>query len=126
YTVAVYFSGTIPLPAGDLNLPDDRYLPSMVSGVLTLVDPPVETGQTLYLSTADSGSVAGVAYSGEDLLGFNLDTGEWSLLFDGSDVGLAGQDVTAFAWLPDGSLLVALGDDTYLSALNRPAERGGI
>ncbi|MCC6606866.1 MAG: CSLREA domain-containing protein [Anaerolineae bacterium] len=126
YTVAVYFSGTIPLPAGDLNLPDDRYLPSMVSGVLTLVDPPVETGQTLYLSTADSGSVAGVTYSGEDLLGFNLDTGEWSLLFDGSDVGLAGQDVTAFAWLPDGSLLVALGDDTYLSALNRPAERGGI
>ena len=126
YTVAVYFSGTIPLPTGDLNLPDDRYLPATTSGVLTLVDPPVETGQTLYLSTSDGGIVDDVAYSGEDLLGFDLDTGEWSLLFDGSDVGLAGQDVTAFAWLPDGSLLVALGDDVYLSALNRPAERGGV
>ncbi|MBK8901813.1 MAG: CSLREA domain-containing protein [Anaerolineaceae bacterium] len=120
YTVAVYFSGTIPLPAGNLNLPDDRYLPSMTSGLLTLVDPPVETGQTLYLSTTDSGTVDGVAYSGEDMLGFDLDTGEWSLLFDGSDVGLAGRDVTAFAWLPDGSLLIAVAEDFYLGV------QGGI
>ncbi|MCA9947771.1 MAG: hypothetical protein KC449_30025, partial [Anaerolineales bacterium] len=59
YTVDVYFSGTIPLPSGNLNLPDDRYLPSSVSGLLTIVEPVVETGQTLYLSTAHSGTVDG-------------------------------------------------------------------
>ncbi len=125
YIVAVYFSGTIPLPSGSLSLPDDRYLPTAASGLLTIVDPPVGTGQTLYLSTSDSGSVDGIAYSGEDILGFDLDTGEWSLLFDGSDVGLAGQNVTAFAWLPDGSLLLTFAEDFYLSALNRPVDRGG-
>ena len=125
YTINVYFSGTIPLPGGNLTLPDDRYLPATVSGSLTIEEEPVETGQTLYLSTADGGTVDNIAYSGEDVLGFDLDSGAWSLLFDGSDVGLAGQNVTAFAWLPDGSLLVALADDTYLAELDRPAERGG-
>ncbi|MCB8979732.1 MAG: CSLREA domain-containing protein [Ardenticatenaceae bacterium] len=126
YTVDVYFSGTIPLPSGNLNLPDDRYLPSSVSGLLTIVEPVVETGQTLYLSTAHSGTVDGIVYSPEDVLGFDLENGQWSLLFDGSDVGLAGQDVTAFAWLPDGSLLVAVAEDFYLGALNQPvAGKGG-
>ncbi|MCB8926393.1 MAG: CSLREA domain-containing protein [Ardenticatenaceae bacterium] len=126
YTVDVYFSGTIPLPGVSLNLTDDRYLPATAVGELTIIDEPVETGETLYVSTATSGTVAGIVYSGEDLLGYDLDSGTWSLLFDGSDVGLAGQNVTAFAWLPDGSLLVAVADDFYLAELDRPTERGGI
>jgi hypothetical protein len=124
YSVAVYFSGTIPLPSGNLNLPDDRYFPSMTSGSLTIIEEPMETGETLYLSTPTGGMVDSIAYSGEDVLGFDLDSGEWSLLFDGSDVGLAGQNVTAFTWLPDGSLLVAVANDFYLAELDRPTERG--
>jgi hypothetical protein len=125
YTVAIYFSGTIPLPGGNLSLLDDRFLPATVSGSLTIEDEQVETGQTLYLSTADGGTVDGIAYNDEDVLGFDLDSGEWSLLFDGSDVGLANTNVTAFAWLPDGSLLLALADDFYLAELDRPTDRGG-
>ncbi|MAT95737.1 MAG: hypothetical protein CL608_01110 [Anaerolineaceae bacterium] len=124
YTIDVYFSGTIPLPNGNLNLPDDRYLPSSVSGSLTIIEEPMETGETLYLSTPTSGMVDGIAYSSEDVLGFDLDSGAWSLLFDGSDVGLAGQNVTAFAWLPNGSLLVAVADDFYLPGLDAPVTRG--
>ncbi len=124
YTVDVYFSGTIPLPSGNLNLPDDRYLPSSVSGSLTIAEEPVETGETLYLSTATGGTVSGIAYGPEDVLGFDLDSGTWSLVFDGSDVGLAGQNIAAFEWLPDGSLLVAVAEDFYLAELDRPTERG--
>ena len=125
YTVDVYFSGTIPLPNDDLNLPDDRYLPATVSGSLTIIEEPVETGQTLYLSTPYGGTVDGITYDGEDILGFDLDTGEWSLLFDGSDVGLAEQNVTAFAWLPDGSLLLAFANDFYLPELGILAGKSG-
>ena len=123
YAVDVYFSGTIPLPGGSLNLVDSRYSPATTTGSLTIIEP--MDGQTLYLSTPSGGEVEGIAYSGEDILGFDLDSGEWSLLFDGSDVGLAYQNVTAFAWLPDGSLLLAVGDDFYLPELNVPAARGG-
>ncbi len=125
YTVDVYFSGTIPLPNGNLNLPDDRYLPATASGSLTITEEPVETGETLYLSTPTGGTVDGIVYGGEDVLGYDLDSGAWSLVFDGSDVGLAGQNVTAFAWLPDGSLLIAVADDFYLAELDQPTERGG-
>ncbi|MCA9946623.1 MAG: hypothetical protein KC449_24245, partial [Anaerolineales bacterium] len=68
YTVSVYFSGTIPLPGGSLSLPDDRYLPATTSGLLTIEEGQVETGKSLYLSTEDGGTVAGVAYSREDVL----------------------------------------------------------
>ena len=125
YTVDVYFSGTIPLPDGELNLPDDRYLPAAVTGSLIISEEPSEPGQTLYLSTPDSGTVDGINYGGEDILGFDLDNSSWSLLFDGSDVGLSYQNITAFTWLPDGSLLLAFADDFYLPELDIPAGRGG-
>jgi hypothetical protein len=41
-------------------------------------------------------------------------------------LGWLGQNVTAFAWLPDGSLLLAVADDFYLAGLNRAADRRGI
>jgi hypothetical protein len=39
-------------------------------------------------------------------------------------VGLAGQNVTAFAWLPDGSLLIAVAEDFYMPELDAPVTRG--
>ncbi|MCA9918748.1 MAG: Ig-like domain repeat protein, partial [Anaerolineales bacterium] len=122
YTVDVYFSGVVPLPSGSLNLADDRYLPATTSGSLSIVEPASEP--ILYISTSSHGEIADIQYQKEDVLGYNLETGEWSLLFDGSDVGLAGQNVTAFAWLPDGSLLVAVEKDFYLPQLDRPAVKG--
>jgi hypothetical protein len=50
----------------------------------------------------------GVVYKNEDILRFRPQNGKWTMYFDGSDVGLAGVDVDAFAMLADGSLLLSL------------------
>jgi hypothetical protein len=49
-----------------------------------------------------------VNYADEDIVRYDLDTGEWSLFFDGSDVGLKGTDVDALQLLDDGSILLSL------------------
>lgn len=65
----------------------------------------VPTRDTLFLSTTVGGKVNGIRYRNEDILAYNLTTGVWSLVFDGSDVGIH-TDLDDFEWLPDGSLLL--------------------
>jgi CSLREA domain-containing protein len=60
YSVAVYFSGNVPLPGQTLSLSDERYLPSSVTGSLTITkeaaslaytgDTLIQTGSPLHLS----------------------------------------------------------------------------
>ncbi len=64
--------------------------------------------QPIYLSSSSNGSVQGVSFRDEDILIFDQISGNWSLHFDGSDVGLARTDVNAFLLLDDGSLLLSL------------------
>ena len=40
----------------------------------------------LYISSRFGGTIGGVSYSDEDVLEYDITTGTWSLLFDGSDV----------------------------------------
>src|SRR6185503_19252611 len=56
-----------------------------------------------YGSFGNDGTVGGVAFADEDILQFNGNT--WSLFFDGSDVGLASDNVFAFYLLDTDSLL---------------------
>lgn len=46
-----------------------------------------------------------IAFGKEDILAYRTATDEWSLYFDGSDVGLSGRNVNAFHQMADGSLL---------------------
>lgn len=55
--------------------------------------PPVEA---VYVSFAQSGVAGNVAYDNEDILLYDALTGEWQMLFDGSDVGLAGYNLDGF------------------------------
>ena len=71
----------------------------------TLVRSP-NGNNTLFISSGGNFVLNNVAYSDEDLLAYNLFTGRWQLIFDGSDVGIT-TDVDAFAWRPDGSLLLS-------------------
>jgi uncharacterized repeat protein (TIGR01451 family) len=66
--------------------------------------------QTLYLSTSRGGTVGGVAFSNEDILAYSTATGEWSMFFDGSDVGLhtSGGEIDAVHLEPEGSVLLSL------------------
>jgi hypothetical protein len=67
--------------------------------------PPPEP--TLAVSFKANGSAAGLAYTDEDVVLDDPDTG-LSLLFDGSTRGLAEEDVDALARLADGRLLLSL------------------
>ncbi|MCA9998903.1 MAG: right-handed parallel beta-helix repeat-containing protein, partial [Anaerolineales bacterium] len=78
----------------------------------------VPHGSWLLVSSSDGGQVGEVAYEDEDVLAFDLTTGQWSLFFDGSDVGLNG-DVDGVALLPGGNLLLSLDRATTVPGLGR-------
>lgn len=74
-------------------------------------------GTSLYLSSSGSGTVGGVSFSDEDILAYDMSTGTWSMVLDGSDVGLSGSrsgDIDALAIQPDGSILLSVVDATNL------------
>jgi len=48
-----------------------------------------------------------VPFDDEDILVYDTATDLWSLYFDGSDIGLNGADISAFALMPDGSILMS-------------------
>src|SRR5262249_8706938 len=73
-------------------------------------------GQSLdyyYLSTNAGGNIRGVNFTDADILrlGVGFGTSQLSMAFDGSDVGLDGnqtsEDIDAFTFLPDGSIVVS-------------------
>ena len=76
------------------------------------------TGNTfLYLSSTSNVTIGGTTYRDEDILRFDLGTSTWTLFLDGSDIGLSGTDVDAFALLQDGSLLLSLSSARSLANL---------
>jgi len=64
-------------------------------------------GETIYLSPATSGTVGGVAFDDEDILSYDTTSGTWAMYFDGSDLGLALNNLDAFYQMADGSLLLS-------------------
>ena len=60
--------------------------------------------------------MGGVSFADEDILRF--DGQNWSLLFDGSDVGLSGTDVVAFTLLNETNLLVAFSGSVTLNGVS--------
>ena len=72
-------------------------------------------GSSFYLSLAANQTVGGVAAADEDVLYF--DGSAWSTFFDGSDVGAATADLTAFALLDADSLLMSFSSTLTLNGL---------
>ncbi|MCB0062983.1 MAG: hypothetical protein KDE19_12745, partial [Caldilineaceae bacterium] len=70
----------------------------------------------LLLSSSTGGKVNGIAFADEDILAQNLETHIWKMYFDGSDVGIT-DDVDAFGVLPDGTLLLSLGNRVQVPGL---------
>ncbi len=67
-------------------------------------NPPLNT---IYLSLKDSATLGGISTKDEDIITYNVATGAWSMIFDGSDVGVGAGDIDAFAFLDDGSILMS-------------------
>ena len=66
------------------------------------------SGEIIYLSPAGSGSVAGISFADEDVLSFETSSSTWSLVIDGSDLGLSINNIDALHRLADGSFLISL------------------
>lgn len=78
----------------------------------------VNNGQApIVLSSNKNGKVGGLSYRDEDLIQYDPANAQWSLLFDGSAVGLGKVDVDGFAVLPgSGRLLFSVDQDFALAA----------
>lgn len=67
------------------------------------------------VSSTSAGVAGGVAFADEDILAYDIEAGNWSLAFDGSDAGLAAADVDGFELAADGSLYLSF--DSPIAAL---------
>jgi uncharacterized repeat protein (TIGR01451 family) len=76
-------------------------------------------GTALFLSSSSGGVAGGVVYADEDIIRYDLVTGEWSLFLDGSDIGLKGVDIDALHLLNDGSILLSLSHHLQISNLGK-------
>lgn len=61
----------------------------------------------LAFSSSSNGKVDSISFQDEDILRYDPGTDQWTLLFDGSDVGVGNADLDAFALVPDGSILMS-------------------
>jgi len=75
---------------------------------------PNEAEDVIYVTTNKAGKVRGMAYSAGDILAYDRAANNWSMVFDGSDVGLK-TAISDFELLPDGSILLALKARTVLN-----------
>lgn len=83
----------------------------------TATPPPGGSSQFYYLSSSSGGNVGGVAFADEDIVRFDSAADEWTLYFDGSDVGLGSNDVDGFHLRDDGTILLSLGKPQQVAGL---------
>ncbi len=75
----------------------------------------------LWLSFKTNTAVPGIGtVTDEDIVAYNPNTGAWSMIFDGSDVGLAALEIGGMAVLPTGDILF-----TFTAAGSVPGLVGG-
>ncbi|KAA3664886.1 MAG: Ig-like domain repeat protein, partial [Chloroflexi bacterium] len=118
YTVDATFGDAITLNGDSIDLTDDRYLPSTATGTL-IIEEAVDEVELIYMSAGYTGEILGEWVRNEDIYVFDLATEEWTLVFDGSDVGLYTANVNGLAKLEDGSLLLNLGHTRWVPGLGK-------
>lgn len=67
---------------------------------------PTEPGETIYVAAKQAGSVDGITFGMEDVLAYDVASGQWSLYLDMSRLGLI-KGIDAFTFLDDGSVLIS-------------------
>jgi subtilisin family serine protease len=84
----------------------DATLASTDTALATISSPP--SGPTLFYSFKAATTLPGIGtVQNEDIAAFDVATGTWSLVFDGSDVGLGTATLDAFCFLPGGDILLS-------------------
>lgn len=76
-------------------------------------------GPEVWLVFYDTTTIPGVgAVENEDIVSYSPDTGTWSMVFDGSDVGLAMFAIDGFALLPSGEFLLTFNTGGSVAGLS--------
>jgi hypothetical protein len=88
--------------------------------------PAPPTTQIFYISSTTGGTVDGIPFADEDVLAFNPVTGSWTMLIDGSDIGLGPTDLSSFEWLTDGTMLMSFDTPITLPGLPSVVEASDI
>lgn len=76
------------------------------------------TTNLLFVSSSSSGKAGDVKFRDEDIVAYDFASNAWQMVFDGSDVGVT-KDVDAFAFRPDGSLLLSFNAPTDVPGLGK-------
>lgn len=80
--------------------------------------PCVGAGSVIWMSFIDSARIPGIGtVKDEDVVGYDEGSGTWSLIFDGSDVGLSALEIDGLAALPGGDLLLSFTTAATLSGI---------
>lgn len=69
-----------------------------------------------YLTMQKNGSVGGISFKNEDIIGYNRTTQAWEMVFDGSDVGVQG-NVNAIAFDNNGDLYLSVQKEFTLAGV---------
>jgi len=77
--------------------------------------PSTSPNQSLYLSLTSSQIIGGVASADDDILRF--DGTNWSLFFDGSDVGVGSSDLFAFSIVDADTILMSFGTNVTVNGI---------
>jgi hypothetical protein len=88
-------------------------------GKALIIEQRTVNNERLMLSSSSSGQVGGVKFADEDILLHDATMNRWTLLFDGSDVGLAKVDINGFHWLADGALLFTVDHPITLAGVGQ-------
>lgn len=76
------------------------------------------TSQELLLAFATATNVPTIGtVENEDIVSYDLNTGVWTMVFDGSDVGLSGFAIDAFTQLADDSILLSFNEPGNVTGL---------
>lgn len=110
--------GQFPITSGDYG--SRIFFTNKTNGAWVIgqpITPPPTPADIIYASSTSDGNAGGVSFNDEDVLSHDTGSGGWAIVFDGSDVGVTG-DVDAFAFLPDGSLLLSVDVATNIGGIS--------
>ncbi|GAB4440522.1 MAG: hypothetical protein OHK0015_36610 [Chloroflexi bacterium OHK40] len=82
--------------------------------------------EVFYVSSSSGGTVDGIGFADEDVLAYDPANNRWSVLIDGSDLGLAATDIDGFEWRPDGTLLFSFDTPIQLPGIPFPVDDSDI
>lgn len=113
-----------------VSISGDAGCPTVLGGTVTLGvgetlhciitnddEPAPPAADVLMFSFNLNGSIKGLTFRDEDILAYDPSSGTWSILFDGSNVGLGNADVDAIAMRENGNLLLSVTLLTHLPSV---------